>query len=75
VPRLSAEDQVFLAGQRADGWVISDAQLMLRTAHLICQRFRQGRSAEQINQELASNNADHSRRLALSDVLLSYSEC
>ena len=54
VPMLSAEDQMFIARQRADGWVILDLQQMLRTAHLVCQKFRQGESAQQVNQELAS---------------------
>jgi Protein of unknown function (DUF732) len=80
VPILTAEDQVFLARQRADGWVITDYQQMLRTAHLVCLKFRQGESAQQVNQWLASNSrpGPNSTQMALSfssNVLLSYSEC
>jgi Protein of unknown function (DUF732) len=78
VPILAAEDQAFLARQRADGWVIYDDQQMLRTAHLVCLKFRQGESAEQVNQELASMPGPNSMQMALqfsSNVLLSYSEC
>lgn len=77
---LSAEDQMFIARQRADGWVILDLQQMLRTAHLVCQKFRQGESAQQANQELASmpgpGRGDMQMALSFSsNVLLSYSEC
>ena len=76
---LSAEDQMFIARQRADGWVFLDLQQMLRTAHLVCQKFRQGESAQQVNQELASmppGRGDMQMALSFSsNVLLSYSEC
>ncbi len=80
VPVLTAEDQVFLSRQRADGWVITDYQQMLRTAHQVCFMFRQGESAQQVNQWLASlpGPGQNSMQMALSfssNVLLSYSEC
>jgi hypothetical protein len=76
----TAEDQVFLARQRADGWVITDYQQMLRTAHQVCLGFRQGESAQQVNQWLAAlpGPGQNSMQMALSfssNVLLSYSEC
>jgi hypothetical protein len=80
VPVLTAEDQVFLARQRADDWVITDYQQMLRTAHQVCLMFRQGNSAQQVNQWLASlpGPDQNSMQMALSfssNVLLSYSHC
>jgi Protein of unknown function (DUF732) len=79
VPVLTAEDQVFLARQRADRWVITDYQQMLRTAHQVCLMFRHGESAQQVNQWLASlpGPGQNSMQMALSfssNVLLSYSE-
>lgn len=80
VPVLTAEDQIFLSRQRADGWVITDYQQMLRTAHQVCLMFRQGESAQQVNQWLASlpGPGQSSTRMALSfssNVLLSYPQC
>jgi hypothetical protein len=80
VPVVTAEDQAFLARQRADGWVITDYQQMLRTAHQVCFMFRQGESAQQVNQWLAAlpGPGQNSMQMALSfssNALLSYSEC
>lgn len=80
VPVLTAEDLIFLSRQRSDGWVITDYQQMLRTAHQVCQMFRQGESAQQVNQWLASlpGPGQSSMQMALSfssNVLLSYSQC
>jgi hypothetical protein len=76
VPVVTAEDQVFLARQRADGWVITDYQQMLRTAHQVCLMFREGESAQQVNQWLAAlpGPGQNSMQMALSfssNVLLS----
>lgn len=80
VPVLTAEDQAFFARQRADGWVITDSQQMLRTAHQVCSMFRHGESAEQVNQWLAAlpGPGQNNMQMALSfssNVLLSYAEC
>ena len=79
-PTVQMLSALLIARQRADGWVILDLQQMLRTAHLVCQKFRQGESAQQANQELASmpgpGRGDMQMALSFSsNVLLSYAEC
>jgi hypothetical protein len=70
-------DQRFLNQMRSLGYVIVNPQLALRNAHEACGLFRQGESAEQVNQQMSAQmGANMTDTLQLtSSAMLAYPDC
>jgi hypothetical protein len=70
-------DQRFLDRMRSLGYVITNPPLMLRNAHEACRLFRQGESAEQVNQQMSAQmgtNMTDTLQLT-SSAMLAYPDC
>ena len=77
VPDATVADQNFLNKLRADGWLITNSQIMLNNAHAVCSRFKSGERSEQVNDELAAATGWNMTEALnfTSDVLLTYPDC
>ncbi|OBA58303.1 hypothetical protein A5647_21555 [Mycobacterium sp. 1100029.7] len=70
-------DQRMLDSIRASGYTVYDAQSVLRNAHEVCRLFRQGKSVDEVNQQMAAETgASMADVLQLSSsAMLSYPNC
>jgi hypothetical protein len=74
---IAAEDQNLLSRLRANGWSITNPQIMVNNAHEVCRRFKLGERSKQVNDELAAATGlrmDATLNFT-SNVLLTYSDC